>query len=229
MFITTLAIIMTDGIIQLAQIWGNCYIPLLKFTDHVAMLKGTQRPCLLTSGAASRSAHGSPYRRGRGHGTEAGSEGVMRGRSFGVQAERTILLFSGLVLIVSVTFEVDYSLIWIIWIHIFVYGAPKASTETCKLGLHPLLFWWRVPGWPRDLGTHGHPRFSPCLEGISLMFVDPLTDKPEQLLANTLSENTFECQQGKFTSQSVAHLCEDFWQWAGEGVVVLWKSQRRMW
>ena len=111
MFITTLAIIMTDGIIQLAQIWGNRCIPLLKFTDHVAMLKGTQRPCLLTSGAASRSAHGSPHRRGRGHGTEAGSEGVMRGRSFGVQAERTILLFSGLVLIVSVTFEVDYSLI----------------------------------------------------------------------------------------------------------------------
>lgn len=193
------------------------------------MLKGTRGPCLLTSGAASRSAHGSPHRRGRGHGTEAGQRGVMRGRSFGVQAERMILLFSGLVLIVSITFEVDYSLIWIIWIHIFVYGAPRASTETCKLGLHPLLFWWRVPGWQRNLGTHGHPGFSPCLEGTSLIFVDTLIDKPEQLLADTLSENTFECQQRKFTSQSAAHPCEEYWQWAGEGVVIPWKSQWRTW
>ena len=57
-----------------------------------------------------------------------GQRWVMRGRSFGFQADRMILLFSGLVLIVSVTFEVDYSLIWIIWIHFFVCESEVAQS-----------------------------------------------------------------------------------------------------
>ena len=128
MFITTLAIIMTDGIIQLAQIWGNSYMPLLKFTDHVVMLKGTLRPCLPTSGTASRSAHGSHIERQRVWHRGRVKRWVTRGRSFGFQADRMILLFSGLVLIVSITFKVDYSLIWIIWIHIFVCESEVAQS-----------------------------------------------------------------------------------------------------
>lgn len=127
---------------------------------------------------------------------------AMRGRSFGFQAHRMILLSLGLVLIVSITFAVDL-LLDLNTLNPYLCIQPQnASTGSHKLGLNPFSSVGEAQAIQEVSGPIGIPNFHSL--GREFLSVGGSLDKPQQLLQNTFPENTFGCQQRKFISSCTA-------------------------
>lgn len=185
--------------------------------EVAADVEGHIQDHLPTSDIAGRAAHSSLHRTGKGRGT--GSRvGEGHKKIFWIPSTQDDCC------VVSVAYDCVNHLLQLVhfstWKNLHPYlciWPSNALTVSHKLGLNPLL-WWRTPGFPEVSGSKGIPDFHSL--GRQVFSICGYLDQP-QLLPNTVLENTFGCQQGKFILQAVARLLAERLYGGGAREVIL--------